>query len=337
VKSFKLSICSHPTRVGLVDDDEPQLEKFVLHLTGHWKLACFSYSDPHKALHFLMTDYRADPFINRCLRNKEDNEVEHLVVDFDIRAIHQEIYNPDRFNEMTVLVVDYAMPGINGVDICRLLRKNNPFLKIIMLTGEAGKDLAIQTFNEGLIDKFIMKSTPNLLTVLAQSINELQKAYFLKLSEIVLSKIAGSSDYKLTCLEDAVFVEFFTKLCDEQHIVEYYLMDNQGSFLLMDAQGKVSWLAVANEELMLTYANLAEEDAAPESVIKSLKTKQMMPYFYSEEDFNVRPAQWQQYLHAAHKLQGKETYYYAHITNPDAYKIERAKIKSYRQFLNAHS
>lgn len=333
MKPVKVNICFHPTLIRLVDDNETQLKHLMLHLTGQWKLACQVYSNPQKALNFLTKEYQADPFTNRCLLNKEDNEFEHVVVDFNIKAIHQEIYNHKRFNEMAVLVVDYAMPGINGMELCWRLKKHNPFLKIIMLTGEAGKDLAVEAFNEGIIDKFIMKSTPDLLQVLAKNIDELQKAYFLKLSEIALGKITGSPECKLSCLEDPVFAELFQKLCDTHRIVEYYLVDNQGSFLLVDAQGRISWLAMASEELMQTYANLAEDDKAPASIVAGLKSKKMMPFFFSDKDFDVRPAEWHKYLHPANKLQGKETYYYTYIINSNLYEIAADKIVSYQQFL----
>jgi CheY-like chemotaxis protein len=333
VKPFKVSICSHPTTVKLVDDNETQLKHLSLHLAGQWKIACHIYSDPKKALNFLTNEYKADPFINRCLVNRETIEFERLAIDFNIKAIEQEIYNPKRFNEMAVLVVDYAMPGINGVELCRALRKQSPHLKIIMLTGEAGKDLAVQTFNEGVIDKFIMKSTPDLLEVLAKNILELQQNYFLNLSEIALNKLAGSSEAKLACLEDNAFAELFKRICDAHRIVEYYLVDNQGSFLLLDAQAKPSWLAMANEELMLTYANLAEEDNAPASIVSGLKNRQMMPYFYSDEDFAVRPAEWQRYLHPANKLPGKEAFYYTYISNSNTYALTDDKVFSYQEFL----
>ena len=130
-----------------------------------------------------------------------------------------------------------------------------------------------------------------------------------------------------------MFAEVFQKLCDTHRIVEYYLVDNQGSFLLVNAQGRISWLAMASEELMNTYAGLAQDDRASDSIVAGLKSKQMMPFFYSEKDFNARPAEWHKYLHPANQLQGQATYYYTYISNSDIYEVDANKIVSYQQFL----
>lgn len=333
MKQPRLGICYYPTTIGLIDDNKEYLKHLLARLAMEERLPCVTYDDPKKALQYLTQEYKADPFINRCLTSQDNNEYDHLVVDFDIRAIHQEIQNPNRSNELTVLVIDYAMPSINGLDICRQLR--NTAVKIIMLTGEAGKDFAVNVFNEGSIDKFILKDTPDIMDVLVQTIHELQLKYFLDLSKMALNKIADFSNQILRCLEDAAFVKFFQQLCETHHIVEYYLMDTHGSFLLLDAQGQPSWLAVADEELMSSYAQLAELDDAAPTMVAAIKNKQSIPYFYTEADFSVRPAEWQRYLHPAKMLQGKQNYYYAHITDPKAYDINRDKIVSYQKILAA--
>lgn len=334
MSQLKLGVCFYPTTIGLIDDNEEYLKHLVSYLDKTEKFPCFTYDDPQKALHFLTNQYQSDAFINRCLISQESEEFDHFIAELNIRAIHQEIYNSYRFNEITVLVIDYAMPRVNGLDICRQLRDTS--VKTIMLTGEASKDFAVEAFNEGSIDRFILKKTPNLLDVLAQTVRELQENYFLDLSKAALNKIANFSKGTLLCLENTGFVEFFKQLCKTNRIVEYYLLDNQGSFLLLDAKGKASWLAVANEELMLTYANLAKDDTAPIAIINGLKNKQMIPYFYTDKDFAVRPAEWQRYLHPAHKLPGEEIYY-TYIAHSEVYEIDYTKVVSYQQFLNTRS
>ncbi len=332
-KRFQIGICYYPATVGLVDDNKEYLKHLLTRLVKLEKIPCFSYEDPEQALQFLTKEYHADPIVNRCLIESEDNDMDHHMVDFNIPAIHQEIYNPRRFAEITVLVIDYAMPGINGLELCRQLREKYPFIKIIMLTGEVGKDLAVEAFNEGSIDRFILKNTPSLMEALVQIVRELQLSYFQNLSELALNKIADFSQQTLVCLTDPVFVDFFQQLCKTNNIVEYYLMDDHGSFLLLDAKGKPSWLAVADNELMESYAELAKHDKAPEALTAALHSKKMMPYFHTEDDFSVRPAEWQEYLHPAQTLQGKQLYYYSYITDPNAYDLESDRVFSFQQYL----
>ena len=68
------------------------------------------------------------------------------------------IYNKERFGETSVVVVDFAMPQMNGEEFCRKLGqlKGNS-VKIIMLTGEADEEMAVRLFNAGVIDKFLRK------------------------------------------------------------------------------------------------------------------------------------------------------------------------------------
>jgi CheY-like chemotaxis protein len=331
MQQIKLSICFYPTTIVLVDDNKEYLKQIMLRFSGREKFACLSYDNPQKALEFLTIEYKADPFINRCFQKIEDSPTDHVDVSLNVRAIHQEIYNPFRFNQVSILIIDYAMPGINGLELCRQLKGTS--IKIIMLTGEAGKDLAVEAFNEGSIDKFILKNTPDLMGILVHTIRELQMSYFLNFSERALNKIAHFSANTLVCLDDPIFISFFHQLCEEKQIREYYLMDDLGSFLMLDADGNPHWLAVANDEMMDTYYEFAEGDNAPQSMVQALKNKQMIPYFYTESDFQMRPQKWQPYLHPASILEGKERYYYAFIENSTTYAFPSKKILSYEQFL----
>ena len=290
------------------------------------------FNDPQKALHFINDEYKENPFIQRCFTRQEDVSSDHVVNDFNVRLVHEEIYNPRRFQEMTVAVVDYSMPVMDGLAFCQQIKSNN--LKKIMLTGEADEALAVKAFNESTIDQFIVKDTPDLMKVLLNRIREMQRAYFSEISDILLNQINITPRKSFLWLDDPIFAAFFHQLCKKNQILEYYLMDDLGSFLMLDDQGKPHWLAVANDDMMETYHEFAEGDKAPESMVLALKNKQIIPYFYSEEDFQVRPQKWQPYLHSASVLEGKERYYYAFIENSSTYALQSKKVLSYKQFLN---
>ena len=71
--------------------------------------------------------------------------------------IRNVVHDPDRFAEVSVAIVDYDMPGENGMEICRRLR-NHP-VRTVMLTGKADEKLATSAFNQGLIDRFVLNMT----------------------------------------------------------------------------------------------------------------------------------------------------------------------------------
>lgn len=330
MKLSLISFCYHPTTVVLLDDNKEFLEMLGLTMSRYVPLS--SYSSSQKALKYFNEEYKSISFIDQCfLRNKEEN-VDHIMQNIDIRSIHKEIYNQKRFDEIAVLVVDYAMPEINGLVFSRLLRQKYPRIKIIMLTGEADQFLAVEAFNEGIIDKFIMKSTLHVNEIILHSIRELERKFFMELSEAYMRGIKPHSS-QLRCLSDPIFIEFFETLCKDNQIVEYYLMDEQGSFLLLDKQRNPSWLVVKNNQEMDGLYQFAEMEEAENSLIEGLKSKQFMPYFHTDQDLMTPPAEWQKYLHPAKQLNAKEIYYYAYINNSHIYDVQPEKIASYQQYL----
>lgn len=48
-----------------------------------------------------------------------------------------------------VVVLDIAMPGMNGIDTLKAMKSHNPLLEIIMLTGQATVDTAVEAIRQG--------------------------------------------------------------------------------------------------------------------------------------------------------------------------------------------
>ena len=80
------------------------------------------------------------------------------------------------------------------------------------------------------------------LNVIMNNIQELQENYFITLTDIALSKTNNSN--VLSTIEDPVFTDLFNKICKKNQIIEYYLLDEQGSYLLLDKNKKITWLIV---------------------------------------------------------------------------------------------
>lgn len=80
-----------------------------------------------------------------------------------------------------VIVTDYAMPGMNGVDFLIEAKKLAPDTVRMMLTGFANMDNAIKAINEGNIFRFLTK--PCAPETLAHSLDDGIKQYRLILAE----------------------------------------------------------------------------------------------------------------------------------------------------------
>ena len=172
------------------------------------------------------------------------------VVKINLAALHQQIYaEPPRFNRQMILIVDYAMPEMNRIDLAKLVRRElSSSFKIIMLTGEADQLTAVRAFNDKLIDRFILKSSPDYIEKLLEYIQELQTEYFKELSNLVLG---SSVSEQSTVRQDPKFVKLFNDIVQQHHAVEYYLLEEPGSYLFLDEKKNPVWLILKRRR----YAN----------------------------------------------------------------------------------
>ena len=324
--------CYFPSTTLFVDDSKDFLVNFSLQLPEN--LAYQIYDSPYTALKALRVGGNAEQIHQRCVSEKFDadgNPLTHQGYDIDLSAIHFEVYNPQRFAEVSVVVVDYAMPGLNGIEFCRHLSAS-PVRKIL-LTGRADEKMAIAAFNDGLIDGFVQKNDPDVIPLINANIKRLQQAYFRSMSDLIVRMLSMSG---LHCLQDKGFAEFFDKLCAKHQIVEYYLTENTGSFLLLDADGQISCLVVKNQADLQHYSELAMDNNADDHMVEQLKTGAMIPYFWQSghNRFESQWSDWSSYLYPASQITCDETYYYALIKNTDAFNIQDSQIVSYHDYLD---
>lgn len=315
-----------PLSIVCVDDNSKLLSQMSIVLENEHLLHI--YSDPVEALNFLQA-YKANPFINRCISEDENQSSDKRNMQVDIRSIRQEINNPERFTEIGLIILDYAMPTLNGGDLAKELQGTNQ--KIILLTGEADTKIAVDLFNQGIIHSYIHKQSSDFKNTLKTTINNLQYQYFSEMSAIITNSLALYPEYPHSWFEDAAFQQLFKEILSN-NLIECYLLDEYGGYLFLNKKGEPSILAVTNAEMIDSYLDYAKDDEAPQSVIEGLKSKKMIPFFLTDEDFNVRPADWAPYMQPAKVLHGQQDYYYAYITDTKLYKLD--KIVSFEEFLN---
>ncbi len=59
--------------------------------------------------------------------------------------------------DIAVIVSDYNMPGLNGIELLKMVHQNFPDVTRILLTGAADLDMAIEAINQGSIFRFLLK------------------------------------------------------------------------------------------------------------------------------------------------------------------------------------
>lgn len=323
---FSIPTCYFPSTVLFVDDSRDFLLNFVLQLDE--SLAYRIFDSPFDALDCIHKKRcELDLLSQRCLSEYTEAKncpLTNHTINLDLAAIHAEVYNPRRFSEVSVIMVDYAMPGMNGLEFCRRIENAN--VKKILLTRQADEKLAINAFNEGLIHRYIQKGDSNVAELITKSIYDLQLQYFQAMSDMVVRMLSVTSP---SCLHDRKFAEFFHQLRHEKGVVEHYLADNSGSFLLLDDDANVSFLLVKNEADLRLHYDLALDNGASEDVLDQLSGGEKIPCFWQA---NRQPPEWNDWstcLVPAHRFVSDETYFYAYVQGPVLFDVRQDKILSY--------
>ncbi|MHC9539183.1 MAG: ATP-binding protein [Vulcanimicrobiota bacterium] len=96
--------------------------------------------------------------------------------DFNITSRDSAVDIPAALEEggMDAVVLDYEMPGRNGLDVLREVRGHHPSMPVLFYTGQGNEEVARQAFTEGATDYFVKNTT-----VIAQKekiVNSIQKA-----------------------------------------------------------------------------------------------------------------------------------------------------------------
>lgn len=229
-----IAACFFPTSIFLIDDESKILRE--LKNTLSQKTATYkTFSNPFKALSCIQKE---DFYLEKWLGNGY-----HKIKEQDY-SWRDQIYSSERFDQVSTVVVDYTMPGMNGLEFCAHIQDTS--IQKIILTGEADESIAIKAFNEGLIQGFIKKNDLKVFDKLNAMIHKRQLEFFKSLTQWTIE--GAKEDIFGTVLQDPEFIRIFQDILTKFNIVEYYLIDAVGKFLLLDSEGQVSALLVYNEQ-----------------------------------------------------------------------------------------
>ena len=116
-------------------------------------------------LRVLVVDDEAD-FLETIVMRLRRRKIDASGVDSGKKAI--EIVENERFD---VVVLDVLMPGLDGIETLKLLKKKKPFIEVIILTGHGSVESGLQGMQFGAFD-YIMKPAD-----LDELLEKIQQAY----------------------------------------------------------------------------------------------------------------------------------------------------------------
>jgi len=278
--------CYYPTMTVAIDDDVD----FLGILTQHMGIPdCLPYSSPANAIQALSKNNPFQRIRSRVVKEapiaeeSESAPEDHAIV-FNIRSLHEEIYNGNRFHDVSVLIIDYYMDDMSGIEVCEAL-SHHPAKKILLTGGADKEKLAIEAFNKGIIHRFISKSDMQFPTKLKQAIHVLKEAYFRDLTTTLLPHISTISK---TISQYPPYINFIQNVLAQFNAIEYYMVETTGSYLMLDANGNTCWLILKDETEMKNFEKLAYEMEAPKHLIKGISERSLMPFFLSDDDYQRR-------------------------------------------------
>lgn len=323
--------CFYPTTICVLDDDEQYLEALEVSLATKGQSHLFRFfSNPQKALDYLNQKHAESNLVRKWVEALDADLPDNHLIKINFKDVAKELIDSKRFQEVSVVVVDYDMPSMDGIEFCKKLK--NPYLQKIMATGAADEGLAVLAFNSKLIDAFVGKHEAQFWEKVEANIQRLQNLYFEKLTyTLYLSlKLKTKTSY---VLEDPVFVTFFKQVLADYHIQEYYQLESNGSFIFFDDKGNHYALFVYNKDKIkadkLEISGDIENELDPD-LKRAILNEEKMFCYYDMSTYDLPPlSEWHKYVLDVSKLESPlGTYYYA--LAPNYLSLDRLPISTFQ-------
>ncbi|RJS95080.1 response regulator [Salinisphaera sp. Q1T1-3] len=258
----------HPTQIVLVDDDIDFLGNLSLQLDSD--LAYLLFDSTSKALDYLTAHNGRSASRERFFQRTSagsDAGTTPRPLEIDCHAIQQEMGSSERFSQVSVVLVDYAMPEIDGIEFCR--RINDPHIKKILFTGVATESVAVDAFNKGVIDQYIRKQERAVYDTLNQAIRSFQREYIRDLF------VAAADIFSMRTppiLSDPATPSLLDALARDHGMIEYYLADEPPGMLFADAAGRVQRLVALDARECAAEAQRLAALGLPDSAVAEIES-----------------------------------------------------------------
>ena len=263
----------HPSTVCFVDDNYGFSQSLLLTIPDD--IYMDSYLSPEQALNVLNQGHPRQSLADLCFSKQGS------LIQLDLNVLEQEIKHLDRFRRVSVLLVDYAMPTMNGLDFCASLLDRD--IRRVLLTGVADEKTAVAAFNDGLIDHYLPKAKLPSPTGIVPYIRQQQQLYFQQFHTRLTHALGVAAP---TFTEDPNFLSYFQSLIERHQIVEYYLVTEPISYLCLTHSGEAYQLLIQDERTKEQRLAHMQRYQAPAELMRAAEADKVQVCFYENpEDY----------------------------------------------------
>src|SRR4030095_6126179 len=263
--SAQILPCLHPTTVLFVDDSKLFARSLSLRIPPD--LAVEVIEDPRPALNRMNAEI--DSGIQpEMTRSSTGGSVVGGRMEFDAARVQDALRFAGRFSRVSVVVADFGMPAMSGLQLCSQIR--DPSVQKVLITGLADHAQAVDAFNQRSIQGFIPKGEPTFFTQLFVAIRELKYQYFVAKARHMESVLRME---RPTFTNEPCIAEYFQALCKRLSVVEHYVGRDPPGVLMVSNTGDVQRLVVLDEAQLAEQLAFASDAGATSGVLGGLASK----------------------------------------------------------------
>lgn len=324
----------HPTSLLLVDDDPSFLDSLKFYFEDQFPSIAFQR--PSEALSYLrgldpktwISEHHMAPAKGAI--DPFDFEPGDRVIQLRASQLVNVFADRNRFAKPTVAIVDYAMPAMTGIEF--LTQTKDLPIRRLLLTGKADEKTAIQAFNAGVIDAFVMKHEPDLPQTLGQRLLGLQKQYF-NTATAMLRHAMSMEETEF--IDDPAFDAAFAAIATQHGIIEYCVLTQPPGILGLQAGGSPVFVYVVLDDQIRAAREIANLENAPADLRTLLVRDDVLSLFPTRNGFySERLADdWRSYVWPGNYVAGRRRWWYTVITDPKLFGIRLDSVFSFEQFL----
>ena len=302
----------HPTTVCLVDDNQAFIESVLYEAPSDWNILWFT--SPEQALEEINRPDPREPLVERCF-SVDYADQSKPIVHLHLSILEQEMQWHARYKTISAVLVDYAMPTMDGLEVCSQVADRN--IRRGLLTGAASAKTGVAAFNKGLIDRYIPKQAIESTADLIPHVQYMQKDYFDKMTGRITDALQL---HPPPFMAERELVPVFEQILRKYDVVEYYLANDPAGYLMLRADGTLLRLVIINGAELQAQREVAWRYDAPAKVQRKLRRGRYICFMNEKpaDYMGHEPYPWDEVLLKAKRVRLREEWYLAVAENPPA-------------------